>query len=263
MSTSKKILLYVGMILAVVTLVLAAAGIIGAWYYNTPVTETVLSILVPVTNTLQRVETIAGETVTALEDVSTGLVEAQRRVEEIGADVNEANLAVEAISTLVGEDIRPKIDQIRKSYRSVYDTLAAIQEVVRAVNALPFLDLELPGDEELEQARTGMEDIGAEVQALNTKLTDRKAEIVGGAVEQVNDPLDRLGTNVTETKVKIAGIETSAKESKENLLYVQENVASWIDLASIAMTLVLIWIIISQVAVFLLCREYLQGEAAA
>ncbi|MCP4198365.1 MAG: hypothetical protein GY762_14540 [Proteobacteria bacterium] len=259
MSTFKRVLLYAGMVISIVMLVLAAAALIGTWVVNTPATEKVLGIVVPITETLQGVERLSSETGVALDGISAGFVQAEQRVEEIGDEVNEANVAVEAISALVGEDITPKLDATREGVRSIYDTLSAIQGAVQSFNAMPFLDLELPGDEELGQALTGMEEIVVQVQDLNEALQNRKEEIVSGAVDQVSQPLDRLETRVSDIRARLQGFENRTGSAIEQMLYVQENAGRWIDMLSIIITLILIWFIISQVAMFVLCRGILQG----
>lgn len=262
MSTFKRILLYAGMVISVIVLVLCAAGIIGAWVYNEPITETILEIVVPLTDALDIAEKVSGETGAVLQEVSTGLQEAQTQVEALGEDVNEANIAVEAVSTIVGEDIQPKLDEAGEKVRSIHDTLGAFQEAIQAFNDIPFIDLELPGADELDQLRSGMVAVVDRTGELSTTLQERKTEIVEGAVEQVNEPLNQLETMLTESLASLAEIQETLGSTVESLLYVQENVGFWIDLVSIVITLVLAWLILSQVALFVLCRKYVQGKVA-
>ena len=262
MSTFKKVLFYAGMVISVIVLILCVAGIIGSWVYNGPITEAILEIVVPITDVVDTAETVSGETGTVLEEVTAGLQEAQTQVQAIGDEAIDTNIVVEAVSALVGEDIEPKLDEVRENARSIYDTLGIFQEAILAFNAIPFVDVEVPGAEQLEQFRSGMEEVAGRTGELSTTLQEEKTAVVEGAVEKISEPLDELHTRVSESRANLAEIQESLKSTVETLLYIQDNVASWIDLISIVITLVLTWLVLSQVAVFVLCRKMVQGKVA-
>ena len=123
MTTFKKILLYAGMVVSFIVLVVCTAGVVGTWYLNTPLTEAVLGVVLPVTDAMQLAEDVTGETGIVLETVSTGLDEAQQQIEAISEEVVDTKVAVEAISALVGEDIQPQVDEVKANIKAIYNTL--------------------------------------------------------------------------------------------------------------------------------------------
>lgn len=260
MSTFKRILLYAAMVISILVLVLSVAGIIGAWAYNTPATEAILDILVPVTNALQRSEELVNTTGQSLTRVSTALDTAGSRVQEIGDDVAEKEIVLEAASLIVGEDVRPALQEASDSIRSVYDTVGALEEAIQTFNAIPFIDVEVPGAEPLGNLRTGMEEVATTAEDLVVTLQEKKAEIVSETVTEVTQPIDRLNSRVGEIRTGLADLETRLGASITNLLRLQEELPSWIDMLCIATTVFLLWVIISQIAVFVLCRKMLQGK---
>ena len=64
----KRILLYAAIVISIVVMVVCIAGMIGAWYYNTPATDAVLGIVDPVTEAVQVAETVTDEAGMALQD---------------------------------------------------------------------------------------------------------------------------------------------------------------------------------------------------
>jgi methyl-accepting chemotaxis protein len=250
------------MVISIIMLVLCVAGIIAAWAYNTPLTETLLGFVVPATNIAQRVETVASETGGTLDDVSALLGDAEAKVAEIGGEVLDTEIVVEAISAILGEDVRPLLEEAVASFRAVYDLIGTVEEAINTFNSIPLVGLEVPGTEELAQVRTGMEEFATEVDALNEDLQQRKTEIVTGAVEEISAPINRLGTQVSEIRSDVGEIETRAGAAHERLILIQDRLPFWIDLISIVITVLLLWIIISQVAMFVLCRKTLQGKVA-
>ena len=61
MSVFKRILMYAAMVISIIVMVICIAGIIGAWYYNTPATDAVLDIVVPATEAVQVAEKVTNE----------------------------------------------------------------------------------------------------------------------------------------------------------------------------------------------------------
>ncbi|MEA3334830.1 MAG: hypothetical protein U9R25_02905 [Chloroflexota bacterium] len=262
MSTSKRILLYAAIVLSVIALLISVAGIIAVWYYNTPVTESILSLLVPATDAMARVEQRTGETGMTLTDVSAGLQTAGQQVQDLGEEVLATDIALELISRKVGEDIRPKIQETAVNVESVYDTVVAFEEAIVTFNEMPFVDLELPGAAEIGQIRGGMEDVAGQIGDLSERLQTQKEDIVTDAVNKIAQPLAQIDTRVTEINTQVDDIHVRAGASREQLLWMQGEVPGWIDMFSVATTLFLGWVIISQVIVILCCRKTLQGKVA-
>jgi methyl-accepting chemotaxis protein len=262
MSTFKRILLYAGMVISVIMLLLGLAGVIGTWYVNTPVTETILAVLAPINAALLRVEGISAETVAALTQVSDALEAADQRVQDLGSTVTETNILVAAVSEIVGEDVQPKIDEAGDNIRAVYDTLVAIEEAMQSFNAIPFVGVDAPGSEEITRLRTGMEETALTLRDFRQDLQQQKAEAVAQAVDRVTQPLNRMNSRVGEIRGEVSDVEARAGAASDRLTYVQSQVPRWVDIVSIIITLILAWIMLSQVAVFVLCLKYLQGKVS-
>lgn len=255
----KRILMYAAMVISIIVMVICIAGIIGAWYYNTPVTDTVLGIVVPATEAVQVAEKVTNEAGRGLQDVSSRVAEAQQALSDIIDEVVEANIAVEALSRIFDTDIRSEVETLRGNVRAVYDTLGLIQETVESINDIPFIDLEVPGAEELGRVLSGMEEVASRADEISNSIQQRKAELIDGAVTEIAEPLAQMNTRLNEVQSSLFELNTILGTSIESLLLVQENAARWIDLISVAITFILIWVFISQVAVFVLCRKLLPG----
>ena len=262
MSTFKRILLYAAMVISVIMLLLGLAGVIGAWTVNTPVTETILAVLAPINAALGRVESISAETVAALTQVSDSLEAADQRVQDLGSTATETNIIVTAVSEIVGEDVQPKIEEAGANIRAVYDTLGAIEEAMQSFNAIPFVGVDVPGSEEITRLRTGMEETALAVSDSVEELQQKKEETVTEAVDRATQPLNRINTRVEETRTEMSDFEARVGAASDRVTHIQSQVPRWIDILSIVITLVLVWFILSQVAVFVLCLKYLQGKVA-
>jgi DNA repair exonuclease SbcCD ATPase subunit len=258
-SIFQRILLYAAMVISVIFLLLGLAGIIAVWAINTPATETVLAILEPIDLALQRMELASQRAGGALSETSAALDDANQRVQDMGETVAETSLIREAVSRTVDEDVQASVNETRENIRALYDTLGAVEEAIQAINAIPFVGLELPGGEEIAAVRTGMEEIATGVAELSDEMQQRREERAENLVERLSRPINRLNTRVEELQTNIADTEARLGLAIERIDNIQNQVPLWIDIISIVDTLLLAWFMFSQGAVFVLCRRALQS----
>ena len=256
----KRILLYAAIVISAVFLLLGLAGVIGVWVINTPATETVLAILEPIDNTLQRLESVAGEVGVALSEVSTSLGDADQKVQELGAGLAETTVAVEALNLIFDVDIEQTLSKAGEGVVSIYDTVVAIEEAINAINGIPLLNIEVPGSTEIAAIRTGMEELAVSVDELQQETQQRREDRAENLVEAISTPLNRLNDSVDEMFTRITGTEERLGLAVEGVNEIQSKVPGWIDIASIVATLLLVWLIFSQAAVIVLCWRALHPK---
>ena len=256
-NTFQRILLWAAIVIGSIFSLLGLAGVIGVWAVNTPVTETILAILTPIDNTLQRLETVTGEAGAALAEVSTSLEDADQRVQDLGAGLAETNLVVEALNRILDADVEQKVSQARQGVRSIYDTVVAVEETIAAINAIPFLNVEVPGSTEINDIRTGMEEMAVSAAELREESQQRREDRAENFVEAISAPINRLNDRVDEMQTRITGTEERLGLAVERVDDLQDRVPRWIDIASIIATLLLAWLMFSQGAVIVLCWQAL------
>jgi len=259
----KRILLYAAIVISIIFLLLGLAGIIGGWVINKPVTDTIQAVLISFDTALQRMEEVSVNAGAALSETSAALETADQRVQEAGEELADTNLILEAVSLIVGEDIEPNTDRVRDNFVAIYDTVVAIEEAIEAISSIPFVNLEIPGSEEIASIRTGMEEIAAGVAELKDEIQQRREERAENLVEAIGTPINRLNGRVEEMASRIAGIEARLGLAIERTEQVNSRVPLWIDIVSILNTLLFGWFMFSQGAVIALCWRALHPDPAA
>jgi uncharacterized coiled-coil protein SlyX len=206
---------------------------------------------------LQRLEIVAGEAGATLAEVSTSLEDADQRVQDLGAGLAETNLVVEALNRILDVDVEQKVSQARQGVRSLYDTVVAVEETIAALNAIPFLNVEVPGSTEINDIRTGMEEMAVSAAELREESQQRQEDRAENLVEAISAPINRLNDRVDEMHTRMTGAENRLGLAVEGVGEIQSKVPRWIDIASIIATLLLAWLMFSQGAVILLCWQTL------
>jgi DNA repair exonuclease SbcCD ATPase subunit len=253
----QRVLLWVAIVIGGLFFLLGLAGIIGVWAVNTPVTNTLLAILQPIDNTLQRLEVVSGEAARALSETSASLDDADQRVAELGQGLAETNLVREALNQILDVDLEQEVSDARQSAQSIYDTVVAVEETVNAINAIPFVSVEVPGSSQMAEIRTGMEEMAASADELRQENQRRREERAENLVTAITNPLNRLQDRVDELQTRMDNSEARFGQAVERMDALQSAVPRWIDIASIIGTLLLAWLMFSQAAVINLCWQTL------
>lgn len=260
MSLFKRILAGIVLAIAAIVTAAAAAGIIGVWVYNTPVTDSLLNVLGAVDNALVRVDAGVTDFSQRLDNTLQGLDDLTAQITTLGDNVAENTIILNAIEARWGTDLAPKVDGLRETAQTVRDTVTGIQATIEAVNAIPFVTVPMPDLDGLQRVSNSATELRENVQTFRTEMADKKAGAADqlvtrltAAIARVSDGLRRLQTALTTLDERLAQTLTQIRQ-------LQERVPVWIDWFSIISTVVLLWLILSQVSLFMHAYRVLRPE---
>ena len=77
----------------------------------------------------------------------------QQHAAQVGATVDENQVALRLIQQTVGDELGPLIERIQESISAVGDLVRSVNQSVQALNALPFVSIEVPGTEQFQAER--------------------------------------------------------------------------------------------------------------
>jgi len=252
-------ILYGGLIaISSILLILSVMGVGAAWAYNEPLTQQGVARLTEIDREL-------GQAQSALSNASAELSRALRIIE--GAETALAALSqtsAKAQETLqgVGEALdgrlipglktaSEKLDQVRLALQGVLTTL-------KTVNSMPFLNVDIPGEELLTGLIDAADTLDTEI--ANVEQVADQASTVLGDVEYL------LGGDLTETKQSVQQLLTVVNEYeakidgwRTQIAQIQAGLPAWIDQACIALTVFLLWFAFSQFGLVLIGLQGWRG----
>ena len=258
-SSIKPIIGLVLLVLSVVFFVVSLGGLIGIWVYNQPLTEQAMTLI---ETTSQDLEGAAA----AIEISQAELISAQAQLdllqailETLGVNAEEDLNRLADIVGRVEDTLSPVLDRVAGGIGTLRESLLTIKDTLERINELPLVNIQVPGIEEIEQ---GAEQLGN----LQTQIEEG-----GGKIEQLSqtttNTIDSLTTGFAELESSIGilleTLDTYAEKietTQAQLAYLDENLARWIDWISIALTVILVWLGISQVGLFILGWWYYKGQ---
>ena len=93
----KRILAVVVMVISVIVLIASIAGIIGVWAVNTPLTESLLDVFVPIDRAYVRFEEGLEKVDTRLSETREKLSDIEAKIQTLGDTVTENTIVLDAI----------------------------------------------------------------------------------------------------------------------------------------------------------------------
>ena len=258
-NSARRIIGLVLIVLSVIFALVSLAGLIGIWVYNQPLTERVLT-------TIEATSTDLEGAAAAIEISKAELISSQAQLELLQAILETLGVnATEDLNRLadivgrVEDTLSPLLDRLASGINTLRESLLTIKDTVDRLNELPLVNIEVPGIEAIE---LGAEQLGN---------LQNQIEEGGGKIEQLSqttqDTVDSLSTGFAKLETSIISLIETLDEYEEKieatqaqLNYLETNLPTWIDLASVALTVILVWLGISQVGVFILGWSFYKGQ---
>lgn len=247
------------MILCVVFFVAGLGGLIAVWVGNQPLTEELLGRIEIIDGDLEAAEISFTETRLELEATQQQIDLIQSVIAAVGIDSQENVEILTAIVQSFDDRLTPLIDTVSGGVGKLSEAFLALKNIVEKLNALPLVSIEIPGAEKLAELSDSLEQQQAAVIQLKEKVQQLS--------QLTEDTLNTLTTGYADFEVTINKLMTlvSEYESKviayrEQLTFLETNIPGWIDQASIALTVFLVWFLISQCGLFVLAWSFYTGK---
>jgi tRNA threonylcarbamoyladenosine modification (KEOPS) complex Cgi121 subunit len=249
----KQIGRFLAIVIAVLAIVLSAAGIYGTWLAHNTATDVTVKVF-SVFDTAVGVAEVGVSRANSL--VQSGRADVQQietTITTVGANLEENSPVLTALSSRISSRLAPTVDQVRDFLAPAVNALRTIRNLVEIVNAIPFLRETPPGIERLDAAFNRLDETVADVRQINDTLresvVDGKNQLTGEAVTtltslttRVDDRLAEVQASVEETQAELIVLQSDLQATESRLLRIY-------NLTALALTLFLLWVIYSQFVV--------------
>jgi chromosome segregation ATPase len=247
---ARKILAWILIVLGSLFLVLSVAGIFAAWIYNEPLTQKVVTQLSNIDRELAIAQATLKSSEQELGRTLRILDASQAALEKLTQKTSTAENLFDSIQSTLDDRLLPELKTTRSRLVSARTTLQSLQSVLTGVgNFIPGVDLNLPGK--------ALSDLIASTETLDTEIANIET-LVQQASMFVGDTSYLLGGDLTETRKSLQtfldGIQNYEKKIagwRQQAADLKANAPTWIDQASMALTIFLLWFGISQFGLLL------------
>ena len=261
MTALRRLAAIIIILLSIVGLILCVGGIIGDWVFTNALVNATTRILtmaqVPL-NTANQAATAITNGITSIRD---GLDSINQSVTQAGDKLNQSTPVLDFVSSTVGEQLAPKIDDVREKATTLHDTVIGVNSTLEAINSIPgvnvptFTDqLQAVGDR-LTAARTA-------VQEFRAYLANLKASAIEASVTAVTSRTAKIDDALASVQTDVANFQTQVSNMLAQIALLRTYVPIWLNIAAIIVTLVILWFAFGQLRLIVYGRSLFRGRPA-
>jgi chromosome segregation ATPase len=237
-------------LLSAILLVASMAGIAAIWYYNEPLTREVTGQLKEIDVELAQAEATLQSSEKELQRALQIVDASQEALEKLTQQSEGAGSLLDNIQSSLDDRLLPELKTTRGRIEEARNTLEDLQTLLASVSSfLPGIDL--------NGLTSTLTNLIASAESLDTEIANMEV-LATQASTFVSDTSYLLGGDLTQTRQSlqtflsaIQDYEKKVKGWREQGAQVIENTPNWIDQASIALTIFLVWFGISQFSLLL------------
>ena len=239
------------MVLSTILFVASIAGVGVIWYYNTPLTEEIISRLQEIDSELTLARLALTDAQVELERALRIVEAAEKALEALSQQTAQAQDILGSVKGTIDDKLLPGLNTSRDKVDDVRGMVEGLRGTLETINNLPLLGFDVPGDELLANIMAAADSLDAEI--ANVEDIARQAStfvgdtsyLIGGDLSETKTSMTNLLAVIEEYNAKISGWQVQIAVWEQSL-------PGWIDNASISLTVFLLWFAFSQAGLFLI-----------
>ena len=239
------------MVLSTILFTASIAGVGVIWYYNTPLTEEIISRLQEIDSELTLARSALTDAQGELERALRIVEAAEKALEALSQQTAQAQDILGNVKGTIDDKLLPGLNTSRDKVDDVRGMVEGLRGTLETINNLPLLGFDVPGDELLANIISAADSLDAEI--ANVEDIARQAStfvgdtsyLIGGDLSETKTSLTNLLVVIEEYNAKISGWQ-------EQIAVWEQSLPGWIDNASINLTVFLLWFAFSQAGLFLI-----------
>jgi len=239
---------------------LSIAAIVLAWVYKQPLTQLSTARLQALDNQLGQVQTALQSAETELERTQRTVEAAEKSLVTLKADLVQAKTLFGDVNGTLNKQLLPGLKASRENIDQAKSSLIELQATLAKINALPSLNLNLPGDKMLADLITSTGSLDAQITQVED-LVKKASTFLGDASYLMQADLTETKQNLQNFLTVIRAYDQKLSSSRAQLAVLIKSLPRWIEIAAIGLTIFLLWFSLSQLSLSLHGLTLWRGKA--
>ena len=252
--------------LAVLFIGLSLFGIFGAWFVSRKASDVALKGFGVVEIGVGAVDAGVGRVDELIATSRTEVRRAAETISTVGAQAVSNSPVLNALNERLETSLGPRIAQMRQTLAPVRDAVGKVSNAVSLVSSLPMMAERAPRLAALDETFNRLEEMSADTAQLRSTLralvVEQKSNIspetvaaLKGLAQRIDTGLGEVQTNVQSVRADVDALQVRLDKRKSRLLFV-------FNLVTMLSTLMLAWIVYTQVVVIRHHRARMRRPAA-
>ncbi len=240
-------------VLCVLFIVLSLFGIFGAWFVDRKATDVALKVFGVIDTGVGVVNAGVGRVDDLIAKSRTEVRQASETITAAGGQAQANSPVLNALNERLDTSLAPRIAQMQQVLAPVRDAVGSVANAVSLVNSLPMMTDRAPRLAALDDAFNRLEELSADATQLRGTLRALVAAQTGDVtvetVATLNRLTQRIDTRLGEVQTNVHGVQADIAALQARLDTRKSRLLFLFNLLALLCTLMLAWILYTQVVV--------------
>ena len=238
---------------AVLFIGLGLLGIFGAWFVDRKATDVALKGFGLVETGVEVVDAGVGRVNDLIATSRMEVRQASETITAVGTQAQANSPVLNALNERLDTTLAPRIAQMQQVLAPVRDALRNVANAVSLLNSLPMMADRAPRLAALDDAFNRLEELSADATQLRGTLralvSAQKSDVTAETIATLNELAQRIDTRLGEVQTNVQGVQADIAALQARLDTRKSRLLFVFNLLAVFSTLMLTWIVYTQVVV--------------
>jgi len=251
----EKIIRFGAITIAVLFIGLSLVGIFGAWFVDRKATDVALKGFGLIETGVQVVDAGVRRVNELVATSRTEVQQASETITAVGAKAQANSPVLNALNERLETNLAPRIAKMQQVLAPVREALGNVGNAVSLLNSLPMMADRAPRLAALDDAFSRLEELSADAKQLRGTLRALVAgennDVTAETLVTLNGLTQRIDTRLGEAQANVHGVQADIDALQVRLDTRKSRLLLAFNLVALLSTLMLTWIVYTQIVVIL------------
>lgn len=255
MITCKRVFYITIKLLSIIGIVICLSGIAGSWIVNG-------SLKSGISKSLSRLENVLKITENGFRRVDSSLIGVQEKIDNMsqgiiraGDGITDNTIARTFITAIAESEIESKVEMANDSIDQIHEMVALVNLVIETANGLPFFSIPILPSRDLLTIQKRLSEVQITIQDIELVSGGMKSGVTEKSVTSLTTQIAKIDGAVENIRNSISEFQYSVRTVNNVTAKYKANLSRWINLASIVLSIVLLWFISAQLCLYIHSRD--------
>ena len=249
----EKIIRVGAITIAVLFIGLSLVGIFGAWFVDRKATDVALKGFGLIETGVQVVDAGVGRVNELVATSRMEVRQASETITAVGAQPQANRPVLNALNERLETSLAPRIEQMQKVLAPVRDALKNVADAVSLLSSLPMMADRAPRLAALDDTFNRLEELSADGKQLRGTLRElvagQNGAVTAETLASLNALTQRIDTRLAKVQANVQGVRDDIAALQVRLDTRKSRLLLAFNLVAFLSTLMLIWIVYTQIVV--------------
>lgn len=235
-------------VLCVVVLAACLSAIVTTWVAIRTTNEVAIQTLDGIHQAAQGMRDSIGRVDNRVENAQNQLDSFKQAGEQLAQNVNDKGLVLTLLPEQKEQQLQAAGDNLASSFAGLRETAFAVTTLVRAVDRLSFVSLPEPDPQRVQAAEQAVDSVQASIGELTSDVRQARAGSAG-AISRITTLADTVNNRLAVTKNNLGQVDARLASVQDRVNQYKQTVPTALFLTAALITLVLLWVMYSQLVV--------------